>query len=146
MKGVIQPDHIPVNKYQLIVVGIAVQLTPTEVSGIEDELNAVDLPDRTKATGGNRNPAEFTMMVPAHHTAEIAACEVWYKEGQEPVLPTYKKAGVILMRSISGNKIRARSLVGMWISKRTDPDLEMANDGEMAGIEYTVQVDDVLPG
>ncbi len=145
MKGVIKADHIPVNKFSLIIIGLP-PLTPTEISGMEDELETTDLPDRTTASGGNRGPTEFTMMIPAHHTVEIAACEVWFREGQEPVLPTYKKAGVLIMRSLSGANLRLRTIVGAYISKRTDPDLELANEGEMASIEYTVKVDDILPG
>lgn len=146
MKGVIQADHIPVNKYVLAVAGLAVQLRPTEISGMEDELQTIDLPDRTRASGGNRGASEFTMMIPAHHQAEVLACEAWFQEGQEPVSPTYKKNGAIVMQSLSGNIARIRSCIGMFITKRTDPDLEMANDGEPAMIEYTVSVDDILPG
>lgn len=144
MKGVIKPDHIPVNKYRLAILGVP-PLTPTEVSGMEDELETVDLPDRTTASGGNRGPSEFTMMIPAHHNFEIAACELWYREGQEPVIPTYKKAGTLTMRSLSGLTTRRRTLVGAYISKRADPDLAMNDEGEMAAIEYTVKVDDIIP-
>ncbi len=144
MKGVIKPDHIPVNKYTLAILGVP-SLTPTEVSGIEDELETVDLPDRTTASGGNRGPTEFTMMIPAHHDREILACELWYREGQEPVSPGYKKAATLTMRSLSGIRSRRRSLIGAYISKRADPDLDMSNEGDMATIEYTVKVDDLIP-
>lgn len=144
MKGAINQDHIPVNKYQLIILGLP-PLTPTEISGMEDELQTTDLPDRTRASGGNRGPTEFTMMIPMHHTVERLACEAWYQEGQEPVVPSYKKAGTLIMKSLSGQNAVTHSLVGAFISKRTLPDLEMENDGEMAVVEYTVSVDDVLP-
>lgn len=144
MKGVIKPDHIPVNKYQLIIIGLP-PLNPIEISGMEDELETVDLPDRTVASGGNRKATEFTMMIPAHHTLEVAGCEAWFLEGQEPVSPGYKKAGTLLLRSISGETIRSRSLIGAFISKRADPDLELVNEGEMAAYEYTVKIDDILP-
>jgi hypothetical protein len=144
MKGAIKPDHIPVNKYQLIVLGLP-PLTPTEVSGVEDELQTVDLPDRTVASGGNRASTEFTMKIPAHHSVEVAACEIWYREGQEPVVPSYKKAVTLIIRSLSGAVSRTKAYVGCFISKRVEPDLEMENEGEMAVYEYTVKVDDVLP-
>lgn len=144
MKGVIKSDHIPVNKYLLIIIGLP-PLNPIEISGMEDELETVDLPDRTVASGGNRKASEFTMMIPLHHTLEVAACEAWFLEGQEPVSPAYKKAGTLIMRSISGATIRTRSIVGAFIHKRTDPDLELVNEGEMASLEFTVKVDDILP-
>ena len=145
MKGSIQPGHIPVNKYQLLFVGIPL-LTPTEISGLEEELQTVDLPDRTKASGGNTGPSEFTVMIPAHHTAEILAMEAWFAEGQDPVLPTYKKAGSLLMESVSlVGPTRTINLFGVFVTKRKMPDLELANDGDMAVYEFTLSVDQILP-
>lgn len=144
MKGVIKPDHMPTNKYLLIVLGMP-PLTPTEISGMEDELAKVRLPDRTVATGGNREASEFTMMIPMHHTVERIACEAWYKEGQEPVLPTYKKVASLIHRSHTGGNAAVYSLIGTWINKRKMPDLEMGGDGELALLEYTISVDDILP-
>ena len=146
MKGSIQPGHIPVNKYTLLFVGLPT-LTPTEISGLEEELQTVDLPDRTKASGGNTGPSEFTMMIPAHHTVEILAMEAWFAEGQDPVTPTYKKAGSLLMESGSlVGPTRTINLMGAFVTKRKMPDLEMANDGDMATYEWTISVDQILPG
>jgi len=144
MKGTIQPDHMPVNNFELLIIGLP-PLTPIEVSGLEDELETVDLPDRTKASGGNRKASEFTMKIPMHHTVEMAACEIWFVEGQDPILPTYKKGGTLIHKSLSGNVMRTYTIIGVFISKRVLPDLEMANEGEMAAVEYTVSVDDILP-
>lgn len=145
MKGSIQSGHIPVNKYQLQFVGLP-QLTPTTVSGIEEELAMIDLPDRTKASGGNTGSSEMVISIPAHHTTEIVAMEAWFAEGQDPVTPTYKKAGSLRMESIAltGTGRRAQ-LIGVWVTKRKMPDLEMSNDGEMAVYEYTLSIDQVLP-
>ena len=52
MKGSIQADHIPVNKYEFLVVGIP-GLVFTEISGLEQETESVVLPDRTTASGGD---------------------------------------------------------------------------------------------
>lgn len=144
MKGVIDPDHIPVNKYELNFLGI-VGLTPTEVSGLEDELETTDLPDRTRASGGNRGPSEITIMLPMHHTVEQAAMEIWYRECQDPVLPTYKKVGTLRHNSLSGNISRSFTLNGSFITKRVLPDLELENEGEMASVEWTISVDDIIP-
>lgn len=144
MKGTIQADHIPVNKYEFLVAGL-LPLTVTHVSGIEDELQTTDLPDRTRASGGNRGPTEFTIMMPAHHTLEQAAMEVWYRESQDPVSPTYKKPVTLVMDSLSGKGGRSFTLVGVFPRKRKLPDLEMKNDGEMAEVEWTMSADDVIP-
>ncbi|MGD9749382.1 MAG: hypothetical protein AB7W59_00140 [Acidimicrobiia bacterium] len=144
MKGVIRPDHIPVNKYELRVIG-APTLVLTEVSGIEDELETTDLPDRTVASGGNRKSVEFTIMQPMHHGPEVAYMETWYRESQDPVAPSYKKAGTLLHSSLSGITTRGYQLVGLFPSKRKLPDLEMENEGEIALIEWTMKADDILP-
>lgn len=145
MKGSINPGHIPVNKYQLLFVGVPL-LTPTTVSGIEEELQTVDLPDRTKASGGHTGPSEMTIMIPLHHSGEVAALEAWFIESQDPVTPTYKKAGSLLMESVSlTGPTRTVNLIGVFPTKRKYPDLDMSNDGDMAAVEWTLSVDQVLP-
>lgn len=144
LKGLIQPDHIPVNKFQLLVIGLP-PIRFVTVGGIEEELQAVDLPDRTKASGGNTTPVEFTATSMAHHTLEQAALEAWFKEGQDPVQTTYKKVGTLIMQSLSGAKIRTFSLVGLFVQKRSTPELDMANEGEPAMTEWTFMADQLLP-
>ena len=144
MKGKIKPDHMPVNKYELIVIGLP-PFTPVTVSGIEDELQTVDLPDRTKASGGNRGPSEVVITLPMHHLAEQAAMEIWFAESQDPVSPTYKKIGTLIHKSNSGQVFRSYTLKDVFPSKRSLPELDMANEGEQAVVEWTLQVDDVLP-
>lgn len=137
---------MPLNKYELLVVGIITgSLTPVEVSGMEDELQVVDLPDRTKASGGNRNPTEIEIALPMHHTQEQLAMEAWFLESQDPVSPTYKKAATLIHKSISGSALRTYSMVGVFPTKRALPDLEMANEGEQANVTWTLSVDDLLP-
>jgi hypothetical protein len=131
IKGTIQPEHIAVNKYELIVIGLP-KLTPTSVGGVEEELNAIALPDRTKASGGNTNPTETTIAIPLHHKVEIAAMEKWCVDCQDPVDPKYKKAATLIMKRISQKDGLAFSWTGVFITKRKLPDLEMTNEGEMA--------------
>lgn len=146
MKGAILPDHMPVNKYQLIVIGIlATQLTPVEISGMEDELQTVDLPDRTKASGGYRGPSEIEVTLPMHHTQEQLAMEAWYAECQDPVSPGYKKAATLVHQTISGTGSRSFSMVGVFPTKRALPDLDMTNEGEQANVVWTLSVDDIVP-
>lgn len=144
MKGAIKPDHIPVNNYELLMLGLP-SLTPVEISGLEDGLQTTELPDRTRASGGNRGPLEFDITIPMHHTVEQAAMEIWFREGQDPVLPTYKKVGSLIHKSISGSILRTYTLIGAFVSKRALPDLEMGAEGEQANVVYTISVDDMLP-
>jgi hypothetical protein len=144
MKGEIQADHIPVNKYTVQALGL-IPLTATNVSGIEDELQTTELPDRTVASGGNRGPTEFELTMPMHHEGEQAAMEIWFRESQDPVLPTYKKPVTLTHNSISGARSRSYTLLGVFPKKRTLPDLEKANEGEMASVVWTMSADDVVP-
>ena len=101
MKGVLNPDHIPVNNYAFIVPGMP-NFTPTNITGLEEELEKVSLPDRTAASGGHTKDGEFTVTLPLHHTREQQAMERWYVDSQEPVAPDYKKPATLVLPSISG--------------------------------------------
>lgn len=143
-KGTIREDHMPVNKYRLQVIGLP-PITFTKVSGIEEELETVDLPDRTKASGGNTGATSFDFEAPMHHEEEITALETWYREGRDPVSPTYKKAATLSLISGSDTQVRSYALTGCFITKRALPDLEMSNEGEMASWMGSMSVDSVDP-
>ena len=145
MKGVLKEDHIAVNNYVLLIPPLGVTLIPTEISGLEEELEVAELPDRTKASGGNTKATEFTMKIAMHHVLEMASMEAWFAMAQDPVMPAYKYAGVLIHKSISGGITRTYELSGMFPTKRTLPDLEMANEGEMAVAEWTISVDQLTP-
>ena len=145
MRGQIKADHIPLNKFTLLMGGLPVALTPTKISGIEEELETTDLPDRTRASGGNTKPTEFTMEIPMHHLVEQAAMEQWFRQAQDPVLPTYKLFGTLIHSPISGGLPRTFTLNGVFPTKRKLPDLDMSNEGEMAVVEWTCSCDQLLP-
>ena len=145
VKGKLKPDHIPQNKYELLVVGIPIPLTFVTVGAIEEELDMVDLPDRTRASGGETKPVEFSGTLPMHHLAEQAAMELWYTEGKAPVSATYKKVGSLVLQSISGALIRSYSLDGLCVTKRGLPEFGMENEGEAAMVEWSFSADRVNP-
>ena len=142
MKGSVLPNHIPVNNYELIVVGLP-KLFFTQISGLEQETQSVDMPDRTVVSGGNKTAVEFTGMIFEHHTVELAAMEVWRNQGVDPVDPAYKKIGTLIKRRIDGSVGTTRTLTGLWIKNRSDSDLDLANEGEPAMVEYTFSCDDL---
>ena len=144
IKATLSPDHIPTNKYQLVIVGMPA-ITFTKLSGIEMEVDTVDLPDRTRATGGNAKAVEFTGEMPMHHIGELAAMELWLEEGQDPVSLTYKKAGMLIHTSGSGDIIKTYSMIGLFCNKRKLPDLDFESEGDMAVVEWTFQCDTLLP-
>ena len=144
MKGAIKADHIAKSRYEIIFAG-TVPFHPTKVSGFDDETDSVELPDQTRASGGGSKPFDMTISIPAHHTVEIAAMELWLRQGRGQVSSAYKKQGTLIMKSISGGNFRSYTLNGCWVMKRTTPDLEMSNDGDLVEIEYVISVDESLP-
>lgn len=140
MKMVLLPDHIPVNNYELIVVGGPPILQFVTIDGFDWELETTDLPDRTRASGGNVKPIEFTAMHPKHHTVEDAFLQAWWAEAQL-VSPTYKKAATLLDYSISNIQVRSTNLIGMFPTKQKTADKEMANEGEINTNEWTFSAD-----
>jgi len=143
IKGTILPDYLPVNKFQLVVTGLPVPMTLMSLSGLEDELDVAELPDRTNGAGGRKKQAEIEVSIPAHHKLEIFQMEVWYRECQDPVSPLHKKVAQILVNSQSNLGLGFITLVGVFISKRSLPDLELDNDGEQMVVTYTLKIDHV---
>lgn len=144
LKNKIQPNHIPLNKFDLIVVGGPV-LTPVSISGIEEELEVVDLPDRTVASGGNTKAIEFDMGLPMHHIVEQAFMESWFVDAQNQ-LPGHRKSGSLIHKAVSPIALgRTYTLIDLMPSKRALPDLEMVNEGEVAVVVWTMKGNQILP-
>jgi hypothetical protein len=141
LKFVIQPDHITVNNYRLLVSGLP-PITFVSVGSLEKELDCVDLPDRTQASTGRTKPGEVEVKVPAHHLTEVAAMAEWIQESSDPVSPTYKKTATLVSYSGTGLIQQTLTLIGLFAYKDVTPDLEMDNDGDMADRTYTLKWDD----
>lgn len=138
MKAIL-PDHIPVNTYKLFVVG-APPLTILKMEGFEEELETTDLPDRTVASGGNVKPMEVEVETPTHHRAEQTYWQLWFKSSKLSV-PGYKKAGTLVISSVSGITKRTYSLVGVFPKKQKTSDLDQENEGELHRTNWTLSID-----
>lgn len=134
------PDHIPVNDFELIVPGGPPILNFITMDGFENELETVDLPDRTTASGGNTKPIEFPATHPKHHTAEDVFLHAWHQQSVA-ALPGYKKACTLLIRSVSGLNVRSYNLLGMYPFKWKIADKDSENEGEMDVTEWTFKAD-----
>lgn len=144
MKQVLQPDHIPLNNYILRVVGLP-DLQFVTIGGLEEELENVDLPDRTAASGGHTKTIEFEAALPLHHRLQQAAMETWYADSQEPVAIDYKKTAILTLPSLT-NLVQARfTIIGMFPCKRKTGDLDMNNEGELHVVMWTFKADRVQP-
>jgi hypothetical protein len=134
----IQDDHMPVNNYDFLVTGLP-KMTILKVDGLEEELETTELPDRSPASGGQVKPVEFSISIPLHHEAQITLMNVWWQEGQDPVLPTYKKPAVMIYKSLTGSNTRKVALINCFIFKRKWPDADQTNEGDMAEAEYSLK-------
>lgn len=135
---------MPRNKYRLTVPGMK-PITVVSVTGIEEDLETVNLPDRTTASGGQRGPVSFSIGVPAHHSDEIASLEAWYKESQDPVSPTYKKNATLTLISLTSTRKLQFQLRGSFVCGRHIEEQSMANEGEMNVITYPMKADECFP-
>lgn len=144
MKSLLLPDHIPVNNYTMTVVG-GPPIEFLTIDGLAEELETVDLPDRTKASGGNTKSVEFVATTPKHHTIEDLYLEAWFYAGQDPVLPTYKRSASLMVQSISNLNIRSYNLIGVFITQRKTADLEKINEGDLNVVEWTFNCDLIIP-
>jgi hypothetical protein len=144
LKGQISANHFPKNKYNLTFLGLP-PITPTKVSGISEELDVIDLPDQTRASGGGRKATTVTITVPMQHLIQQGFLELWYKQGQGDVSPVYKKTGTLTYISLDGTVFRQYTLNGCFVTKRELPDLDMGDEGNMTESTWDISVDELLP-
>lgn len=142
MKGLIKDNHIPTNSYELRVIGMP-PLVFTKVSGLEQTVDTVDLPDRTRASGGTVKAGTFTADHPMHHTVEFQALEKWLTSAKEPVQPGYKKAGTLVFKNNEGKATRTATITGMFPQAFKTPDLDMKGEPEEADAQWTFSFDDL---
>lgn len=143
MKGAIAGNHIPQNSFVLSFAGLP-DLTVIKMDGLEQEIDMVELPDRTAAPGGQTKVTKFKFSIPAHHDTEVNAMENWFRECKDPVSATAKKIGTLSQKNIQGDVQRSWSLPGCFPTKRAGDDLDMENEGDMASVEWEMSCDDVI--
>jgi len=145
MKGQIKSGHMPANKAKIQFVGLP-PITAINHSELDSMLEVVDLPDRTRASGGQKKPVDFDFDVPMHHKEEQAALEKWHLDCQDPVAPDYKKTGVLIFPSIMrGITAKTYSLSGSINKGPVIPAGDKTNEGEEAVVKWRISIDDVVP-
>lgn len=140
LKGAVQPNHIPVNNYELQVEGLGVTVLFTSIGGLEEELETATMPDRTVVSGGNVKATESDFVMFEHHAAELAAMRGWFAEAKRGD-PNHKKVGTLIKRAIDGSVATTRALSGMFPKKQAGSDLELDNEGEPAMVTWTMSID-----
>lgn len=136
LKRTIRPDHMPVNNYEMIVNGMP-KIVFLKVDGLDEELETVDLPDRTARSGGNTKALSFTAVQPMHHANEVAAMERWYADSQHPVKPDYLKNATLIFKSLTDLHSKSYALVEIFPHKRAPSNADMNDEGKPAEITWT---------
>lgn len=144
IKNVIQENRVQTNKYQALIQPGVGQVLFTAISGLEEELDAVELPDRTMRSGGRKKTIEFDVTQPMHHDVELIGMEAWYEECQDPVSPIHLKIMALIIFDSQGFPRRRVTLFNVWIKKRAHSDLELEGDGEMGTVTWTLQADELI--
>lgn len=143
MKYGLAPNPILTTNYKLQIVG-APPIPFVSVGGLEQEIPKVELPDKTSHSSGRTNPGETEVAVPAHEAVAITYMNIWFAQGKDPIIPGYKKTGLLTVDSGNMLSIFARTMIGCWVSKEGTPDVAMGEDGEMAVIKYNISYDGLL--
>lgn len=143
IKNVIPENRIPVNKYALIVQPGVGEITLVSIGGLEEELDAPELPDRTVRSGGRAKPGETDIVQPMHITEEVNLMEAWYALCKL-ALPGYLKNGVLVQFDEAGRfPVKRWTLPNSWLKKRAHSDSELENDGDMSTITWTLSYDEI---
>jgi hypothetical protein len=147
LKRMVHADHMPVNNYQMLVNGI-IPIVFVTVEGLDEELETVDLPDRTARSGGNTKALSFTAKQMMHHTEEVNALERWYKDSQHPVKPDYLKNATLIFKSLTDLHSKSYALIECFPHKRVIPNADMNDEGKAAEITWTFRCTEIkhIPG
>jgi hypothetical protein len=144
-KGELSVGYIPNNKFILSIPELGVgDLKIIEVSGIEQELETVELPDKTVATSGRAGIIEFTIKIPAHEDGSIAAINRWFMGCRGNVASDYKKDGTLTLQNTFGTTVSSWTISGMFPTKRTLPELNSSGAGDLTMAEWAFKADDVV--
>jgi hypothetical protein len=144
IKNVLKENRVQTNKYSALIQPGPGLILFTAISGLEEELDASELPDRTMRSGGRKKSIEFDATQPMHHDLEVLAMEAWYTECQDPVSPVHLKIMTIIIFDQQGFPRRRVTLFNVWIKKRVHSDLELEGEGDMGTITWTLQADELI--
>lgn len=140
--GKIQADPIAVSRFKFTINGFG-EVTATEVDGLEQEIFSIDTPDHASHPSGVTKYGEATVKIPAHHTAEIAEWDRWYRLSLGDVSPDAKRECILEQYRTSGNVGQAYHLLGAWCKKFEPASNDMSNESDAAFEMFTVCYDTI---
>lgn len=142
VKNLLGKDVIGANKFTFSVDND--DLLVVSVSGIEETLQVIELPDGTAASGGRTDVSETTVVVAQHTKASITFFDAWWALCQDPVPPAAYKNGTVTGNSSSGGVSATTTLISVFIKSRKSADYNLEDGTTMTVVEYTLSVDDAF--
>ena len=140
LEGIIPLDVISAADFEFRVNGL--ELIVLERSGLEQEIDQIELPDGRIVSGQKVKAQEMTIMVAAHMTREVTFFDQWMEQARGPRVPrTAYRTVTIVGKSNTKTRRNREILRQCWVCKRSNPDLNLdTGSTEMTKIEYTLKV------
>lgn len=142
LKGVIPKDIIAANKFTVAVDNV--EILAVSVSGPDESLQTVELPDGTAASGGRTDPSESTIVIPQHATEAKLFMDTWWNSCKDPVQPTAYKNVTVIGTSSTGAQSATDTWIGAFIKGRKSAEYSLEDGTTMTVLEYSVSIDDVF--
>jgi hypothetical protein len=142
LKGIIPKDIIAANKFTLAADNDEILITA--ITGAEETIETVELPDKTSASAGRTEMSEVTIKIPAHVDESVNFMNIWFQACKDPVQPGAYKTCVVTAESSSGGTVRTYTYVGVFLKGRKTPDHALEDGATMTEIEYTASIDEVF--
>jgi len=116
-------------------------ITFTSISGLEQEIDAAESPDRTAHSTGIAKNVTLTVKCASHDDASISAMYEWYDECWGNVSEGYKKTGTLAFEDNRGIARKVYYLEGAWLKKFADDEAQMEESSKIHETEFSVSVD-----
>lgn len=141
VKGEILPGAAPRSKFRVIFAGLP-PFYASKFTGLESELEVLELPDRTRQSAGNTKASTADVAGMVHHTIEAAAWDGWWVQSQAGVAG-YKRAGTVEVLGPDDVPVAFYALAGVFPTKWMLGDLDKTSTDSVE-ITYSLSVDSVI--
>ncbi len=141
IKGEVLAGAAPRSKFRLFVAGLP-PFYATKFTGLESELEVLELADRTRQSAGHTKASNADVSGYVHHTIEAAAFDAWWVQSQAGGVG-YKRAATLEMLGPDDVPVAIYALAGIFPTKWAMGDLDRTAT-EAVEITYSLSVDSVL--
>lgn len=141
IKGEVLAGAAPRSKFHLLVTGLP-PFYATKLTGLESELEVLELSDRTRQSAGFTKASNADVSGYVHHVVEAAAFDAWWVQSQAGGVG-YKRAATLEMLGPDEIPVAIYALAGVFPTKWAMGDLDRTAT-EAVEITYSLSVDSVI--